>query len=189
MIYKVATGDLLFDQTAKIFSEIKNRIQEAHLQDLPPDSVYEEISRIFWRSAVLEFQMKVALKEKPLKYINAAIPPMAMNMFKSVLHKENKLLSQTVELRVDSQKLFSNEKNRQYLLQASHSRLHQFKADLESKNKGAQQLSDHKAATMNWYPDPPFEQPTATIQLQNHDLHQSLMHRTDPWEYARLQRR
>ena len=64
------------------------------------------------------------------------------------MHKENKLLSQTVELRVDSQELFSNEKNRQYLLQASHSRLHQFKADLESKNKGAQQSSDHKSATM-----------------------------------------
>ena len=148
MIYKSATGDLLFDQTAKLFGQIKSKIQDAYNNNLPPESIYEDVSRIFWRSAVLEFQMKVAEKEKPLKYVNAAIPPMAIKMFKSVLKKENKLLSETVERHVNSQKLFSNDKNRQYLLQASHSRLLQFKADLESKNKGAQQSSDHKAATM-----------------------------------------
>ena len=148
MIYKAVTGEMLFDQTAKTFGEIKKRIQEAHIRNIPFHPVYEEVSRMFWRSAVLEFQMKVAEREKPLKYIDAAIPPMAIHMFKSVLKKQIKALSETVQRHVNSQKLFNNDKNRQYLLQASHSRLHQFKADLENKSKGARQSSGHKAATM-----------------------------------------
>ena len=145
MIFKTVTGELLFDQTAKVFVEIKNRIQDAHIRNLPPHRVYDEVSRIFWRSAVLEFQMKMAEKEKPLKYINASIPPRAIRMFQSVLKKENKLISEAVQHHVNSQTLFSNEKNRQFLLQASHLRLNQFKADLENNNK---QSSDLKAATL-----------------------------------------
>ncbi len=58
LIYKVITGDLLFEQTARLFSEIRNLMVNANKPGGHQTDVFEEASRIFWHSAVSEFQGK-----------------------------------------------------------------------------------------------------------------------------------
>ena len=58
MIYKVITGELLFEQTAKLFGDIKHMMINANKPDGYQSDFFEEASRMFWQSAVLEFQAK-----------------------------------------------------------------------------------------------------------------------------------
>jgi len=86
MIYKVITGDLLFEQTARLFGELRNLMVNANKPGWHQTDVFEEASRIFWHSAVSEFQVKIAESEKSLKAVAVDLTDTVKYMFgKSIL--------------------------------------------------------------------------------------------------------
>ena len=141
MIYKVITGDLLFEQTARLFGEVRNLMVNANKPGGHQTGVFEEASRIFWHSAVSEFQVKIAESEKSLKAVAVDLTESAKYMFGRVLAKEKKSIVKAIKKNVDSQNIFEKNYIRDLLLKCSYSKTCQFKADLEIKAKRSGNLT------------------------------------------------
>ena len=139
MIYKVITGELLFAQSAKLFGDLRAMMIQANKTNGgQSDNIVEEASRVFWHSAVVEFQVKTAESAKALKSIGVAIPESVQEMFGRVLQKERKSVARSIKECVATQSIFKKGQIREVLLKASHTKICQFKADLESKAKDSE---------------------------------------------------
>ena len=141
MIYKVITGDLLFEQTARLFGEIRNLMVKANKPGGHQTDVFEEASRIFWHSAFSEFQVKIAESEKSLKAVVVDLTENVKYMFDKTLTKEKKSIVKSIKKCVDSQNIFEKDHIRDLLLRCSYAKTCQFKADLEIKAKRSGNLS------------------------------------------------
>jgi serine/threonine protein kinase len=141
MIYKVVTGDLLFDQTAKLFSEVRNLMVNANKPGGHQTDSFEEASRIFWHSAVSEFQSKISESEKTLKSVAVELTEAVQYMFGKALAKEKQTIIKAIKKSVDSQNIFEKDHIRDLLLKCSYAKTCQFKADLEVKVKCSGNLS------------------------------------------------
>jgi serine/threonine protein kinase len=138
MIYKVITGELLFDQTAKLFGDLRNMMINANKPVNYDSAIFEEASRMFWHSAVIEFQVKLGEKEKTLKAIEVILPETVKYMFGKVLVKERKSLALAIKESVESQNIFEKEQIREQLMNSSYAKTCQFKAELENNAKRSQ---------------------------------------------------
>ena len=141
MIYKVITGDLLFEQTARLFGEVRNLMAKANKPGGHQTDVFEEASRIFWHSAFSEFQLKIAESEKSLKAVVVDLTENVKYMFEKALTKEKKSIVKAIKKCVDSQNIFEKGHIRDLLLRCSYAKTCQFKADLEIKAKRSGNLS------------------------------------------------
>jgi len=135
MIYKVVTGELLFDHTAKLFGDLRNMMINANRPENFRSDIFEEASRMFWHSAIAEFQLKIGEKEKTLKAIEVFLPETVRYMFGKVVVKERKALALAIKECVDSQKIFDKETIREQLKNSSYAKTCQFKAELENNAK------------------------------------------------------
>jgi len=138
MIYKVITGELLFDQTAKLFGDMRNMMINANKPVNYDSDIFEEASRLFWHSAVVEFQVKLGEKEKTLKAIEVILPETVKYMFGKVLVKERKSLALAIKECVELQNIFEKEQIREQLMNSSYAKTCQFKAELENNAKRSQ---------------------------------------------------
>jgi serine/threonine protein kinase len=141
MIYKVITGDLLFEQTARLFGEIRNLMVKVNRPGGHQTDVFEEASRIFWHSAFSEFQVKIAESEKSLKAVVVDLTENIKYMFDKTLTKEKKSIVKAIKKCVDSQNIFEKDHIHDLLLRCSYAKTCQFKADLEIKAKRSGNLS------------------------------------------------
>ncbi len=137
MVYKVATGDLLFEQTAKLFGEMRNMMISANRLENYESDIFEEASRMFWHSAVVEFQVKMGEKEASLRNIEVILPETVKYMFGKVIGKERKSLALAIKECVESQTIFEKQQIREQLMNSSYAKTCQFKADLENKSAGS----------------------------------------------------
>ena len=141
MIYKVITGGLLFEQSARLFGEVRNLIVKANKPGGHQTDVFEEASRIFWHSAVSEFQLKIAESEKSLKAVLVDLTDIVKYMFGKALIKEKKSIVKEINKCVDSQTIFEKAHIRDLLLRCSYAKTCQFKADLETNARRSGDLS------------------------------------------------
>ncbi len=133
MVYKVVTGELLFDRTAKLFVEIKARILSAMKRADCLESHIEGISREFWQSAAEEFRTKVRARELVLKQVETEIPPHAKVLFLEVLDTEIETMTAAVENLVASQTIFASPSARERLLKTSSQRICRIVAEVDSQ--------------------------------------------------------
>ncbi|MGD8716004.1 MAG: hypothetical protein PVG70_15740 [Desulfobacterales bacterium] len=150
MIYKAITGELLFEQTAKLFADIRNMLINSNKLDGCQSDMFEEASRIFWHSAVVEFQLKTGDAENVLKSVNVSLPETVLRMFTKVLSKERRSLEEVIKNYVDSQAIFEKTHIRKLLLKSTHSKVCQFKADLESKSQNFHDSSGPRTEAINF---------------------------------------
>ncbi len=141
MIYRVITGDLLFDQSARLFSEVRNLMVNANKPEGYKTDNFEEASRIFWHSAVSEFQVKITESERSLKAVVVDLTENVKYMFDKTLTKEKKSIVKAIKKCVDSQNVFERGHIRDLLLRSSYAKTCQFKADLEIKSKSSENPS------------------------------------------------
>ncbi len=132
MIYKVVTGELLFDHTAKLFVDIKARILNAMKRADCLEGHVEDISREFWQSAAEEFRAKIRARESVLRRVESEIPPDAKVLFLEVLESEIKTMTAAVENLVASQTIFTSPSARERLLKTSSRRICQIMAEADS---------------------------------------------------------
>ena len=138
MIYKVATGELLFEQTAKLFGDLRNMMISANRPENYESDVFEEASRMFWHSAVVEFKVKMSEKEASLRNIDVVLPETVKYMFGKVLVKERKSLALAIKECIESQNIFEKQQIRGQLMNSSYAKICQFKADLENNASHSQ---------------------------------------------------
>ncbi|MGD8291293.1 MAG: hypothetical protein PVF37_06295 [Desulfobacterales bacterium] len=141
LIYKVITGDLLFEQTARLFAEVRNLMVNANKPGGYQTNVFEEASRIFWHSAVSEFQVKMSESEKSLKAVVMNLPEPVKYMFGKTLIKEKKSIVKAIKQSVELQNIFEKDHIRDLLARCSYAKTCQFKIDLETKAKHSGNVS------------------------------------------------
>ena len=135
MIYRVITGELLFIQTARLFGDLRSMMIQANQPDGRDSELFEDASRMFWHSAVVEFHEKIEDSEKALKSVALTLPESVQDMFGKVVTQELRSIALTIKKCVDTQNIFVKGQIREVLLNASHSKICQLQADLESKAK------------------------------------------------------
>ena len=135
MIYRVITGELLFIQTARLFGDLRNMMIQANQPDGRDSELFEDASRMFWHSAVVEFHEKINDSEKALKSVVLKLPETVQHMFGKVVTQELRSIALAIKKCVDTQNIFVKGQIREVLLNASHSKICQLQADLESKAK------------------------------------------------------
>lgn len=145
MIYKVITGELLFEETAKLFGDLRDQLIAANKPENFESGIFEEASRIFWHSARVEFQSKMNEKEESLRAIELILPDTVRYMFGKVLSKERKSLALAIKKCVETQNIFEKRQIREQLMSSSHAKTCQFRADLEN-NAGGDRNTRRKRA-------------------------------------------
>jgi hypothetical protein len=147
MIFKTVTGELLFEHTAKLFGDIKTRVANALRQSEPLERQMEDVSRMFWRSAVAEFRAKMKARESALRCVELAIPEAAKTLFVQALQRDIASIQSSIQNLVDAQGYFASTESREQLLKSSHGRTCQLLAALQAKMRTAQPAPDALLAT------------------------------------------
>jgi serine/threonine protein kinase len=145
MVFKTVTGELMFEHTAKLFADIRNKIKFGQMEGMLDTEIVADVSRAFWRSALLEFQTKLNQKEKVLKSIFFAVPESATEMFKNVLDKDIRLTAEKIKqcIKINSQNFFESPQSQDLLLKASPEKINQLRADFQNKIKSMPNRSEN----------------------------------------------
>jgi hypothetical protein len=130
MIFKVVTGETLFDKTATILPEIKRVIEVPVRDGEQLSTVTEYVCRMFWRSAVDEFFDKIEQKQNMLKSIRIVIPENDKIALINYLNSERKLTIKSILELINNQNMFRSKANRKKLFDAPVDELELIKAKL-----------------------------------------------------------
>ena len=137
MIFKVVTDELLFQQTAKLFGYIKDKIRQSHQDSDRQEVVIKEISKTFWDSALNEFKEKMSEKEDSLISVQVTIPDNVKKLFKKIVKWDRKSTVEKIDSCIDAQVAFQSTKSRDLLRKSSHAKIVQFKNHLKKKFKAS----------------------------------------------------
>ena len=148
MIFKAVTGELMFEYTARLFAEIRNKIKSGRTQGMLETEIVADVSRAFWRSALVEFQSRMNQKEQLLKAIFLTIPDSSKQMFKKVLSQDILATTEKIKRCISNQTVFESPQSRQRLLDSSPARINQLRIEFENKVKSMRHKSNNHASTI-----------------------------------------
>ena len=135
MIFKAATGELMFQKTARLFADIRNKIKLGQMEGMLETEIIADVSRTFWRTALLEFQARMNQKEQLLKSIFLNIPDTSKKMFKKVLSNDILATTDKIKRCISNQTVFDSPQSRQRLLDSSPARIKHLRIEFENKVK------------------------------------------------------
>ncbi|MBI5063652.1 MAG: hypothetical protein HZB87_09390 [Desulfatitalea sp.] len=138
ILYRIITGENLFGTTAHVFPEILNHLK---LIDPAGPDVQKEVAaiqRLFWNSAVAEFQEAMAKNASDFARVEVRVPAAFVPELKASLHKEVREIERTVERAVAEQSFFNSGDKRRFLKQASAEKIVQMKKKLAQEAESGQ---------------------------------------------------
>ncbi len=176
MIYKTVTGELMFNKTARLFADIRNKIKCGQMEGMVDNEIVADISRVFWRSALLEFQTKMNQKKNDLKSIFFAVPENAKEMFNHLLVKDIKATGEKIKqcINVNTQNFFESPQSQDLLLKASPEKINQLRLEFENKVKSIPNSSPHHSGAI------PFLKYLWTLKLHAEQQKQVLKRLSQP---------
>jgi hypothetical protein len=127
MIYELIVGEPLFKQTGKLLVGIKDFMLKPAREEEQRMDIFKKASRMFWYSAVNEFNTKTNRKKEMLSSVQVTIPVQVRNMLREELLAGNKIDVEKIKHYVNNQKIFKSEKHCQGLICASHQKISQLK--------------------------------------------------------------
>ena len=107
--------------------------------------IVADVSRAFWRSALLEFQTKMNQKETLLKSIFFDVPDTAKHMFRDVLRQDIAATAIKTKRCVANQTLFGSPQSQQRLLESSPAKIEQLRVEFENKLKSMRNRSQDQS--------------------------------------------
>lgn len=132
MVYKIVTGELLFERTARLFADVKAKVLKAMRQGAPLADEFREASRSFWQSAGSEFRSKVKANESSLRRVEIEIPQNVYTMFTKVLQNDMAAIEGSIRSLVGLHAHFFTRDCRKRLLRASYFRVCQIQEEVLS---------------------------------------------------------
>ena len=119
IIFKLITGDNLFVATAHVFPEILNRLKvlDPGSPDLRED--FAKIHRLFWNSAVAEFQEGLAGQAEFLSRIEVSVPEALAGDILAGLKRDIHETEKAIAKAVADQSFFTSGDKRRFLKEAS----------------------------------------------------------------------
>jgi hypothetical protein len=123
IIYRLITGEVLFDKTAQLVPGIVRTIGKSSGSVPELGDIVEKVSQMFWGSALVEFRVKMTQKAKILRSVNVVIPRMARTMLKESVLEEKHHVAEAMRKSIMSHRILGSEKNRRYLLSCSSTKI------------------------------------------------------------------
>jgi hypothetical protein len=147
MIFKTVTGELMFQHTARLFVDIRNRIKFGQMEGKLETEIVADVSGAFWRSALREFQSKMNHKKGLLKSILFEVPETAKHMFRDVIRQDIEATAMKIKRCVNNQTIFVSPQSPQQLLESTPAKIEQLRIEFENKPKSMRNRSrDHSQA-------------------------------------------
>lgn len=142
IIYKIITGNVLFEQTVHVIPSVVNMVKEALIRNKDLSLALQNASSMFWERARIEFKRKIADQEEFLIATIIDIPPNGARLLARHLRKYyDALTADSVKL-VKKQTLWPDKQRKTILFKASAERIAKYKEDAFSKlRKGGSQAS------------------------------------------------
>lgn len=144
IIYKIITGKNLFSSTALVFPDLLNQIK---LMDPAGPDIGKEvahINKIFWSSAIAEFNQAVATDRDIFERIEVAAPrSIVPNLVKS-LHSVSDRISTSLVKTISQQTVFTGRDKCQFLLDATVAKIGQMKKKLSQEKPGSIQRNQQR---------------------------------------------
>ncbi len=141
IIFKLITGDNLFADTAHVFPEILNRLKvlDPGSPDLRED--FARIHRLFWNSAVAEFQESLARQAEFLSRIEVSVPETLAGDIMAGLKRDIHETEKAIARAVTDQSFFTSGDKRRFLKEASADKIAQMRNKLiqEAESGAGQQ--------------------------------------------------
>ncbi|MBW1893926.1 MAG: hypothetical protein JRI91_09560 [Deltaproteobacteria bacterium] len=135
MIYKVITGDILFEQTAKNLIAVKIKIQKTMAAKKPLPGIIANLNQSFWLNASLEFENKLEKNIIKLKTIVPIIPENVISMLHDEARKNMELIALAIKQLIENQTQFKDKEQLAQLKLASHQQIAKLKLKWENRNK------------------------------------------------------
>ena len=146
IIFKIFTGENLFQATARVFPEILKRLKRINPAGPDLEQDVAHINRIFWNSALAELQESLQTHKNVLRRVEVAVPGVFVKDIIKALHRDIQAISQAITQAVKEQPFFTSAKKQNFLLEASafkirsmKTKLAQEKANSKDKSASAQQ--------------------------------------------------
>ena len=118
MMFKVVTGGTMFEKTAAMLPEIK-RIIESPLETKEQIlQLIEYVSRMFWKSAVEEFNERIKKNRAILNTVTVVVIEKDKQALLYQITQEKKILSEKMIKKINGQTLFKSRQNRESLYHA-----------------------------------------------------------------------
>jgi len=121
MIFNILTGRPLFVKTARLMPEISRMKKKDARNERNPRAVFENGSRIFWKTASEELNDSLKKNQERLRDVEIALPDHLANFLVTECRTEHRLIDSWVAGRIDQCR--PAEKYREKLIAASHSRI------------------------------------------------------------------
>ena len=144
IIYKMVTGERLFERAAKALLKLSREIPNAFDENREPATIIEEASKMYWQIAAAEFEEKIQEKEKSLKFIDLIVTADSKKMFIDSISTAQKRLITSAKNMIESQTVFTSNKLKKSLLAASSSKINQFILEFQSQKATAKMQPEQK---------------------------------------------
>ncbi|MDO9264921.1 MAG: hypothetical protein Q7U02_13215 [Desulfosalsimonadaceae bacterium] len=117
IIFNIATGQHLFEKTAKLIPEIIRVKTQGIKRNTSEIDMFKNSSRIFWKAAEDEFKQKLSDHRQRLEKIHLSLPGYIIDFFRAEIENKKALFVRAIENSAHSQKLFPRQA--QQLIDAS----------------------------------------------------------------------
>lgn len=122
IMYKVITGERLFEKTGRLISELVRAAKNSVRQGIAITEVFKQGSQMFWKEALGEFEEHLASRTEMLNSVKVGIPEISREMFRTELLEERADIASLIREHIFSQKMFVSQNSREKLMK-SQSRL------------------------------------------------------------------
>lgn len=97
MIYKTAMGKTLFHNTGKLLPNIVKTIHQSMANRKKPETIVQEISRMFWRRAAEDFTTQLHKKASDLRSLKLKLPETVKTMFQREVLQTNQEIINAIQ--------------------------------------------------------------------------------------------
>ncbi|MBF0224968.1 MAG: hypothetical protein HQK76_05885 [Desulfobacterales bacterium] len=143
MMYKIVTGERLFEDSARLLFSIRSMIQEK--SDEQGDELVKfikNVSKMYWCSVVVEFSRKMNEKQQDLNAVYAFIPDSAKDIFIGEFTREKKRIEKFISSYVENHKFSIDNTKLEHLINASPESLMKIITKLENALKLGKMQTD-----------------------------------------------
>lgn len=135
IIYKVITGTNLFSATARVFPVILKKIKLLDPTGAALRKEVSKINKIFWKSAIAEFQEAMTEQADTFRRVEVTVPPLLVPHIVKAMHfgcdQTGALLAETVS----RQSVFTGRHKCQFLLDAPVEKISKMKLKLQEEEQ------------------------------------------------------
>ncbi|MBU0673749.1 MAG: hypothetical protein KJ950_03800 [Proteobacteria bacterium] len=144
VMFKVVSNGFLFEKTARIVPGLVRKILACLNNPVELSEIAIEASRIFWETAVNEFQETMTEKQQELSSLQIIVPAQAQEMLSRNLTETMEGLSETMKECISAQTVYATDKSRRILLLASSREIRNLSQKWENITPDQKVLIQHR---------------------------------------------